>query len=500
VVFDTTIGRDTHLVARDLVTGQQREITAERGWQWAGAISPDGKRVAYLHQQSGQAAAHVVPIEGGPTRLLVAGSVRPSWSPDGRAVWAGSTSAPVRVDAETGAVTRTLSGPPGYDILGAIELADGRVVARLGKVGQSVSRGLGLYAPGASDAPRVLTDDALTEAVALSLDGRWAIAGRPSGGSAPQVVAYPLAGGPPAILPESRVAPNAGMTISRAGDRLIWSTCNTRSNVAALVRQPGGVATAQPIGGQSEWVDQQPAWVPGSTRLVIVSERLESRRLWVLDRPDREPARPLPTGPRMVDAPAVSPDGRWVAFAQVGDGVYVVPLDGSAPPRRLTSGADDGAPCFSRDGAIVYFQTLAPDGRPRVAAIPLEGGVPRPIREGAARPATTPGADLLAFLAVEGTSREGTGMLLDLDTGLARPLSPRLGPARSIHLSPDGRRAVLVQGSMSAVEIDVASGSVLLRYDAGSDEISGLTYVGDEIVMTQRQWAGNLWIGDDPFL
>jgi Tol biopolymer transport system component len=232
---------------------------------------------------------------------------------------------------------------------------------------------------------------------------------------------------------------------------------------------------------------------------VAASERVESRGLWVLDRTDREPARPLPTGPQSVDAPAVSPDGRWVAFTQIADGVHVVPLDGSVPPRQLTRGADDVAPCFSRDGATVYFQTRTPDGHPRIDAVPFEGGAPRPIREGAARPASTPGADLLAFVAVEDGSSEGVAMVLDLRTGKARQLSPRLGPVRRVHLSPDGRRAVLIQGAMIAVEIEIAKGTVLTRYDAGSDEIAGLAYVGDEIVVSHRLWAGNLWIGDHPF-
>jgi hypothetical protein len=57
---------------------------------------------------------------------------------------------------------------------------------------------------------------------------------------------------------------------------------------------------------------------------------------------------------------------------------------------------------------------------------------------------------------------------------------------------------VVIQGTTGAVEIDVAKGTVLTRY-AGSDEIRGFTYVGDELVVTHRLWAGNLWIADNPF-
>ena len=195
----------------------------------------------------------------------------------------------------------------------------------------------------------------------------------------------------------------------------------------------------------------------------------------------------------------MSPDGRWVAYTQSGQGLFVVPLDGSAPPRRLTSSGDDSGACFSRDGATVYFQTRAPDGRSRVDAVPFTGGPSRTLREGAAGPATTPGADLLAFLAVEGTAGEGVATVLDLHTGRARPLSSHLGPARGIRLSPDARRAVVIQGSIGAVEVNVAGGAVVTRYDAGSDQITGVTYLGEEILLSRTLWAGNLWIADNPF-
>jgi hypothetical protein len=182
-------------------------------------------------------------------------------------------------------------------------------------------------------------------------------------------------------------------------------------------------------------------------------------------------------------------------------GLSVVPTDGSAPPRRLTDNAYDGPACFSPDGATVYFQTHASDGHPRVDAVSFQGGAPRPVRDHAAAPAALSAA-LLAFVAVEGAGGaedQGVATILDLHSGITRPLSPKLGPVRRIHFSSDGRRAVVLEGSMSVIEVDVDKGTVLGRYDSGSDDISGLAYVGDEILVTYRLWAGNLWIGDDPF-
>ena len=112
--------------------------------------------------------------------------------------------APTRIDLDTGAVTRTLDPPAGSDILAVVELPDGRVLARLGRAGQAIVRGLGIYAAGASSAPRMLTEDQLTEALLVTPDGHWAIAGRSTNGTVAQVIALPLEGGPTAVLPRQR--------------------------------------------------------------------------------------------------------------------------------------------------------------------------------------------------------------------------------------------------------------------------------------------------------
>src|SRR5262249_52480170 len=159
---------------------------------------------------------------------------------------AGLNSGPSRVEVETGAVTRTLDPPAGHDVLAVLELPDGRVLARLGQVGQAIVRGLGLYAAGASTAPRPLSEDSLTEALAIAPDGRWVIAGLSPQGNVPEIMAMPLEGGAPVALPGRDVVPYAGMALSRAGDRLVWSMCTSRSNLAALARRHGGVAAAEP--------------------------------------------------------------------------------------------------------------------------------------------------------------------------------------------------------------------------------------------------------------
>jgi Tol biopolymer transport system component len=60
------------------------------------------------------------------------------------------------------------------------------------------------------------------------------------------------------------------------------------------------------------------------------------------------------------DGVAWSPDGKTVVYADVSEGVYAVPADGSAAPTLLLKPADDGGnyrrPTFSPDGATIVVQ------------------------------------------------------------------------------------------------------------------------------------------------
>ncbi len=84
-----------------------------------------------------------------------------------------------------------------------------------------------------------------------------------------------------------------------------------------------------------------------------------------------------------VTDPQLSPDGRWVAFmlretdfeANKGvQGLWLVPSDGSAAPRRLTAkGQTSVSGRWSNDGKSVYFQSTR-SGSMQVWNLPLNGG------------------------------------------------------------------------------------------------------------------------------
>lgn len=88
---------------------------------------------------------------------------------------------------------------------------------------------------------------------------------------------------------------------------------------------------------------------------------------------------------KRVGAPSVSPDGRWAvvsvtepaydASKSVSD-LWIVPLDGSAAPRRLTNTrAPEGGAVFSPDSTRIAFTASREDDEaPQIYILPMAGG------------------------------------------------------------------------------------------------------------------------------
>jgi serine/threonine-protein kinase len=502
VVFDSSIGEDVQIVAMDVTTGTQRRLTTDAGWHFAPTVSPDGASVAFVLQNGDDVATWIAPVDGSaPAHKLMAGRVRPEWTPDGRAIWAGATASPSRIDLATGQAQRTLEPPPGYFLLRARELRDGRVVGRLLERETKLGRGLVLY--GAQDGPpQTLFADDTEDALAVAPDGRSILAPKLLSTGRVELWRMPLDGSPASIVPSNVVLPRKGMVVARDGSQVLWSTCATEQDIAAL-RSTGDRAPLEAVQllPKTEWTDDQPAGVPGSpSRMVVVSDRAARRQLWVVDvaGKDKDAVRKLATGDREVSAPAVSPDGRWVAFTVPREGIHVVALEGSSEVRRLTRGLDDTGATFSHDGAFVYFATTSGTQR-AVARVRFEGeSAPEIVVEGADRPSASPVDDRLAFVAVAGEA--GTPTILDRATKRSRPLSPELRPGSygSVRFSPDGRRVALWVGLTQLLEIDAASGAVVRRFDSG-DQITSVTYVGRDLVISRIGWRGDLWSARDPW-
>ena len=85
------------------------------------------------------------------------------------------------------------------------------------------------------------------------------------------------------------------------------------------------------------------------------------RDLWAVHLGHDTIPRPLLTSPSLEDAPALSPDGRWLAYISNESSrneVYVRPFPNVNDGRWQVSVAGGVAPSWSRDGRSLYFQDL----------------------------------------------------------------------------------------------------------------------------------------------
>ncbi|MBI4877516.1 MAG: S9 family peptidase [Acidobacteria bacterium] len=114
---------------------------------------------------------------------------------------------------------------------------------------------------------------------------------------------------------------------------------------------------------------------------------------------------------KRVGAPTVSPDGKWAVVsvtepaydaAKTVSDLWIVPVDGSAPPRRLTqSPGSEGGAVFSPDSRRLAFTAKREgDDAAQVYVLPLDGGEATrvsSISTGAASPVWRPDGKAILF-------------------------------------------------------------------------------------------------------
>jgi Tol biopolymer transport system component/predicted Ser/Thr protein kinase len=211
--------------------------------------------------------------------------------------------------------------------------------------------------------------------------------------------------------------------------------------------------------------------------------------LWLMSRPEAAPENPLAgaTFTRLTDfegtetSPAISPDGKFVAFVSDRDGIPDIWLiqAGTGSLVNLTKGTagDVRGPLraigFSGDGAEIWIAGI--EGR-RLRLLPLVGGTPRNfLSETAAEVAwSRDGARVVYHTFEEGDptfTADGTGTNV-------RPLLPASPPGEHQHFpawSPDGRWIYFVRGRPATREMD------LWRTPADGGEPERMTHVNRDV-------------------
>ncbi|HEX6886276.1 MAG TPA: hypothetical protein VF530_23075 [Planctomycetota bacterium] len=206
-------------------------------------------------------------------------------------------------------------------------------------------------------------------------------------------------------------------------------------------------------------VDSRVALTPDGQRvLYVVSNDLGQRALASVSIVGGTPV--FLAGPGAAGLPLVSPDSAQAVFLAALDvpgrlEVYRVPVDGSAPPVRLspppTRNGFASSLVLSPDGQRVVFTSTLDTNRPVVYSVPVDGGPAVALD-----PASNTNVSPIPVLTADGARvlfQDGVGLALlssPIDGGVpAVPLAPSLR-INSFQSSPDGSRVVLVENASSA--------------------------------------------------
>ena len=150
--------------------------------------------------------------------------------------------------------------------------------------------------------------------------------------------------------------------------------------------------------------------------------------------------------------PAISPDGKLVAYASDRSGdknldIFVKQIGGGDPIRLTNDPADDFEPDFSPDGTHVVFRSDRDGGG--IYIVPTMGGEQRRIADGGRRPQYSPDGSKVLYWTGPADPfplSEGTGKIfvLDLETSTTRRIRPDFVAAVHPIWSPDGNKILFV--------------------------------------------------------
>jgi serine/threonine protein kinase/Tol biopolymer transport system component len=199
-------------------------------------------------------------------------------------------------------------------------------------------------------------------------------------------------------------------------------------------------------------------------------------------------------------SPALSPDGKMVAFMWEGehhdDFDLYLKVIGSGEPLRLTSNPKpELTPLWSRDGRFIAFSRTptgpAAGGNETICIIPVLGGPERTVGTGFANDWSPDGTVFLALVATEG--QPASWCLVSAADGSSRRLlttapGSALGRGR---FSPDGRRVYYIERTERAEsrlnELDLAGGAPKRVPTAGFRSVDNFAWAGpNELILVGR--------------
>jgi len=481
------------------------QLTSARGMQAEPALSPDASQVAFVSDEGGTPHVWLVDANGAATLQLTSGD-----DPDHDPAWLQDGSAILFTRAQEGRqgiwMVPRLGGVATLLVADAADPAvspDGSRLAFVREVAPSAEPRV-FVAPlrSVERATQVTTDaDGLWEHrhPAWSPDGRtlcyhahhalWTVS--PDGGKAERLTLDNESGRHPVWSSDGKAVyytsgregtvalwkvdvgrhslqrmtlgsgPEGDASVSRDGKTLVYSTHLEDYNIVVHEIASGAERTFG-----TRRLEQMPRFSRDGSAAIFISDRVDSRdELWEQSLADGAPSADARRVTRHetgdVVHPAVSPDGRWIAYYRVVEGqrdIYVVSREGVSPAQFTTDPASDIQPGWSRDGSKLAF-TSDRDGRLHIWVGPIANGRPagpaRQLTRGPARemaPEWSPDDAWIAYTS-EPTASNGDVWISRSDgSGTPRRVTTGAGALRVRWLEPD---QMMVSGSWGAARLSV---------------------------------------------
>ena len=233
-----------------------------------------------------------------------------------------------------------------------------------------------------------------------------------------------------------------------------WQNMSDLKVVLQDLKEESDSGKLSPVAATPRAAKRSAGMVAALVGLIIVTAAAAAV-WWLLNRtpgPVATNAERITFESRVAFWPAISPDGKLIAYASDRDGnfeIYVRQLAGQQTIRRTRHDAADWYPTFSPDGSRVVFRSERDGGG--LYSIEALGGVERKIANGGRLPAFSPDGSSVVYLVASALTRAGHLFLVPAGGGAPRPFQPELvvPPSGGSHSSPlwstDGTR-ILFEG------------------------------------------------------
>jgi serine/threonine protein kinase/Tol biopolymer transport system component len=209
--------------------------------------------------------------------------------------------------------------------------------------------------------------------------------------------------------------------------RAVVLTADSKSLVTTQTQTFGNIWTApkgesahatQVTSGLGRYFDL--SWAPDG-KILYASDASGSADIYEIA-PNGSEVRQLTSGMKRNYAPAVSPDNRFIVFHSNRPGIFQIwrmDRDGSNPVQLTFGNSESHWPQVSIDGKSVVYEHFEPGASGSLWRVPLNGGTPAQITEGAGvRPVVSPDGKWLGFWQNDGKTNSPWRLaVVSLETG-----------------------------------------------------------------------------------